>query len=265
MRRLRGFTLIELLVVIAIISLLVSILLPSLNRAKALAQAVMCSTNQRNLGLAWRLYVQDHGGAIPYAVSGLPPDNVGQIAPYLDYEANVFEPGTNNYRADGGVPIPALFCPSVTSEVILRWRQPGFVGGSPTWPYSDYGINISASCNMLKSGTLGQPNEYWNWGDGVRTLDDQHTPADVIAYLDSVLAHVGIDLNWAWPYDYPNGKWYTEWGRYWGNPYVHGDQNTVNVVFMDCHVGQFTNEDFLDAGIWSSSDFQRRPWSTQFD
>ena len=54
-----GFTLIELLVVIAIISLLVSILLPSLGKAKDLAKGAMCSSQTRNMGLAYLVYRED--------------------------------------------------------------------------------------------------------------------------------------------------------------------------------------------------------------
>ena len=63
---LHGFTLIELLVVIAIISLLVSILLPSLNKVKDLAKAAACGVNSRNIGTAMALYVSDMDGYFPY-------------------------------------------------------------------------------------------------------------------------------------------------------------------------------------------------------
>lgn len=58
----RGFTLIELLVVIAIISLLVSILMPSLKRAKYLTLRTMCASNQHNLGLGMHQYNMEYGG-----------------------------------------------------------------------------------------------------------------------------------------------------------------------------------------------------------
>jgi prepilin-type N-terminal cleavage/methylation domain-containing protein len=55
----RGFTLIELLVVVAIISLLISILLPSLGKAKEQANRVYCAANLRSIGFAFQTYAFD--------------------------------------------------------------------------------------------------------------------------------------------------------------------------------------------------------------
>jgi prepilin-type N-terminal cleavage/methylation domain-containing protein/prepilin-type processing-associated H-X9-DG protein len=56
----RGFTLIEILVVVGIIALLVSILLPSLSRAREQARSAICKTNLKQLVLGTTEYVHEN-------------------------------------------------------------------------------------------------------------------------------------------------------------------------------------------------------------
>jgi prepilin-type N-terminal cleavage/methylation domain-containing protein len=60
-----GFTLVEVLVVVAIIAVLISILLPSLARARDFARLSVCMNNQRELARGFFLYSKDHDDLLP--------------------------------------------------------------------------------------------------------------------------------------------------------------------------------------------------------
>ena len=65
-----GFTLVELLVVISIVALLVSMLLPALDRARDAARIVDCLSRKRQLGIVVHTFAADHNNLLPQRIMG---------------------------------------------------------------------------------------------------------------------------------------------------------------------------------------------------
>jgi len=89
-QRKRGFTLVELLVVIGIIAVLISLLLPSLNKARESARALSGLANLRQIGTAIFMYAHDNNDKMPYGDTSTAVAQTWPfaIAPYLGAKGN---------------------------------------------------------------------------------------------------------------------------------------------------------------------------------
>ncbi len=148
MKRTKGFTLVELLVVVSIIALLVSILLPTLGRARDAADRAVCMTNLSGISKGWAFYGSENNRRPPIL-----PDIDQATADYKDDlkmgdECTASALGTGAQQnlcllvKSGSVPWGMFICPSSDNKEPDRGAGEAFGLGESGGNYCDYGIQV---------------------------------------------------------------------------------------------------------------------------
>ncbi len=160
--RIIGFTLVELLIVISIIALLLAILLPALGKARKQAQATVCLSNLKQIGLVLYMYHDDNNGYISRDI-----DRAAWFLVFMPYLGEN-KPDVNDYR-----------------EVEI-YNCPGFPNSGSGMPNSIYGFSDGVP-NSLQS--VDYVVNAWE-GDGIQTkgptkITKIDKPSDTVYLADN--------------------------------------------------------------------------------
>lgn len=141
-----GFTLIELLVVVAIIGMLIALLLPSLTVAREQARGSVCLSNQRQVGLAGRMYLDDNRGQFFHHHEDWVLDDGTQTPTLPPTPADCTGGGAGNSQAEK--PWTIFLYP------YLKNRQAAFCPTDPTPRSQMLAINL-----LEYDGAITSPNQ----------------------------------------------------------------------------------------------------------
>jgi prepilin-type N-terminal cleavage/methylation domain-containing protein/prepilin-type processing-associated H-X9-DG protein len=221
MQRKSAFTLVELLVVIGIIALLISILLPSLNKAREAAMATQCMSNMRQIGLAVSNYSSENRGF-------LPPYRSTAAAPYETMPYYFQHIPAVYYREDPRV----MICPS--DDLYIRSSVPQKRGPYPRMntgikdSYYSYAMNYCVpkrGTAVYKTPSLAAV--YWDqFNPSSRTFVRKSSNCALFLETDESAA-----LSYRTPASYFR--------------FQHQRKTAMNIVFVDGHVESRFRKDTL--------------------